>query len=131
MAVRRGRHVVPKRVLGFPVVEMHRPAYVPDLPVRIALDVAVRAMSAYWRTGKLSEPRHLVLSESPVVHSALLPLISKGKIAVRPAVAALEGDSMEFADGTFARFDTVVWATGYDYDLPVDRGLVDGRTGGT
>lgn len=130
MAVRRGRHVVPKRVLGLPVVEMHRPAFVPDLPVRMALDLAVRALSAYWRTGKLPEPRHLVLSESPVVHSALLPLISQGQIAVRPAVSSLDGDLVTFADDTSATFDTVVWATGYDYDLPIDRALVDGLSGG-
>ena len=129
MAVRRGRHVVPKRVLGQPVVEMHRPAHVPDLPVRMALDLAVRALSAYWRTGKLPEPTHLVLSESPVVHSALLPLISQGKIAVRPGVVGLDGNVAQFSDGTSASYDTVVWATGYDYDLPVDRALLDGGRG--
>lgn len=126
MAVRRGRHIVPKRVLGLPIVEMHRPSYAPDLPVRIALDLAVRALSAYWRTSKLPEPRHLVLAEAPVVHSALLPLIAKGKIGLRPAVVSLDGDSVAFVDGTSATYDTVVWATGYDYDLPVDRALLDG-----
>lgn len=43
MAVRRHRHVLPKRVLGLPVVEMQRPAFVPDLAVRAALDLTVRA----------------------------------------------------------------------------------------
>ena len=130
LAVRRGRHVVPKRVLGIPVVELQRPSFVPDLALRLGLDVAVRALSAYWRTGRLPEPAHLVLSESPVVHSALLPLISQGKIALRPGVVGLDGDSVEFSDGTSASYDSVVWATGYDHDLPVDRALLDGRTGG-
>lgn len=128
MAIRRSRHVVPKRVLGQPVVEMHRPAYVPDLPVRAALDLAVRALSVYWRRGKLSEPRHLVLSESPVVHSALLPLISKGAISVRPGVTSFDGATAHFSDGTSSTFDTVVWGTGYSYALPVDRALLDGST---
>lgn len=126
MAIGRPRHVVPKRVMGQPVVALKRPPLVPDLPVRIALDVAVRALSAYWRYGKLSEPRHLILSEAPVVHSALLPLLSKGKIGVTPGVTRLAGDTVQFQDGSRSSFDTVVWATGYDYDLPVDRALLDG-----
>jgi len=129
MAIRRARHVLPKRVLGLPVVELHRPANIPDLPVRLALDVAVRALSVYWRRGRLGEPRHLVLSESPVVHSALLPLIAGGKIGVRPAVTAVDGAEVTFADGSSLSFDTVVWGTGYDYDLPVARVLVDGGDG--
>lgn len=128
MAIGRARHVVPKRVLGLPVVQIKRPARVPDLPVRVLLDLSVRAMSAYWRHGKMSTPRHLILSESPVVHSALLPLVHKGSIAVKPAVIRLEGASIEFEDGSRASFDTVVWATGYDYELPVDRSLVDGSS---
>ncbi len=129
MAVRGGRHIVPKRVLGRPVVEMQRPWFAPDVPMRVGLDVAVRALSAYWRSGKLAEPRHLVLSESPVVHSALLPLISAGRITVRSAASSLDGNQVTFADGTCETFDTVVWATGYDYDLPVDRALLDGLSG--
>lgn len=128
IAVRRARHVVPKRVLGQPVVEMHRPPYVPDLPVRLALDLGVRALSAYWRRGRLAQPRHLVLAESPVVHSALLPLVSSGAIGVRPGVTAVDGAAVRFSDGTSATYDTVVWATGYDYSLPVDRRLLDGSS---
>ena len=129
MAIRRARHVLPKRVLGLPVVEMHRPAHVPDLAVRLALDVTARALSLYWRRGRLGEPRHLVLSESPVVHSALLPLIASGKIQVRPTAVGVDGSQVSFADGSSATFDTVVWGTGYDWDLPIDRALVDGRSG--
>lgn len=128
IAVGRTRHVVPKRVLGMPVVEMRRPAFVPDLPVRIALDLSVRVLSAYWRAGKLPSPRHLVLSESPVVHSALLPLLSKGAITTRPGVRALDGAQVHFTDGSTGTYDTVVWATGYDYHLPVARELLDGSS---
>lgn len=128
MAVRRPRHVVPKRVLGMAVVEMRRPAFVPDLPVRAVLDVAVRAGSLWWRRGRLGEADHLLLSESPVVHSAILPLVAKGSVAVAPGVTALEGDRVRFSDGSTGAFDTIVWATGYTHRLPVERALLDGRT---
>jgi dimethylaniline monooxygenase (N-oxide forming) len=128
MAVGQHRHILPKRVLGRPVVELRRPWGVPDLPVRLALDAWVRVLSSYWRRGTLGEPRHLLLQEVPVIHSALLPLLSSGKVAVKPAVTALDGDLVGFADSSSESYDTIVWATGYRYDLPVDRALLDGST---
>jgi len=126
MAVGRARHVVPKRVLGQPVVRLRRPGWVPDLASRVVMDAAVRAASAYWRHGALAEPRHLLLSESPVVHSALLPLVSRGAVRVRPALTHLDGADAQFADGSCQSVDSVVWATGYAYTLPVARELLDG-----
>ena len=128
LAVNRGRHVVPRRVLGSPIIEMRRPALLPELPMRLGLDALVRLSS--WRSGALPSPRHLVLAESPVVHSALLPLVASRKVSVRTAVKALCGDEVAFSDGSTEGFDTVVWATGYDYDLPVDRAHLDAGRGG-
>lgn len=130
LAVSRSRHVVPRRVLGRPVTELRRPGLVPDLVMRLGLDAAVRLSSAYWRRGRLGEPQHLVLAETPVVHSGLLPLVQSGAVRVRPAATRLDGDVVHFADGTAESFDTVVWATGYDYELPVPRALVDGSEHG-
>lgn len=128
MAVDRGRHVLPRRVLGRPVVEMRRSNRVPDLPSRLALDAAVRVGAALWRAGRLPAPRHVVLSESPVVHSDLLRLVGTGALPVRPGVTSLDGSSVTFADGSSGTYDTVVWATGYTYSLPVDRLLLDGSS---
>lgn len=125
LAAGRGRHVVPRRVLGRPVVELRRPSLVPDLVLRAGLDATVRLTSAFWRTGRLGEPGHLMLAETPVVHSALLPLVRRGSVRVRPGVVALLGDEVEFSDGTVEGFDTVVWATGYHPHLPIARRLVD------
>lgn len=125
LAVGRARHVLPRRVLGRPLVEMSPPPLVPDLAVRAALDLTTRAATALWRTGRLGEPAHLMLAETPVVHSALLPLLRRGAVRVRPAVTALDGDGVLFRDGRRESFDTVVWATGYDHSLPMARSLID------
>jgi hypothetical protein len=130
VADRRGRHVVPKRILGHPVVDLTRPRFLPDLPVRVAMDVAVRVLSAKSRRGRLLEPRHLLLSEAPVVHSALLPLLYDGSIAVRSGLASVNGSVADFTDGSSGAYDTVVWATGYKYRLPIERALVDGKREG-
>jgi cation diffusion facilitator CzcD-associated flavoprotein CzcO len=130
LAVGRARHVLPRQVLGRPVTELRRPPLVPDLVMRLGLDAAVRLTSAYWRQGRLGEPQHLVLAETPVVHSALLPMVQSGAVRVRPAATRLDGRDVHFADGTAESFDTVVWATGYDHDVPVSRELVDAAAHG-
>ncbi|NQU36441.1 MAG: NAD(P)/FAD-dependent oxidoreductase [Actinobacteria bacterium] len=126
ISVRRPRHIVPKRIMGMPTVEMRRPTLVPDLVARIGMDIFVRVASQYWRHGSLGQPRHLLLAETPIVHSALLPLISSGAIKIAPGIESTSGFTVTFTDGTQKRFDTVVWATGYRPNLPIDRALVDG-----
>ena len=130
LAVGRARHVIPRRVLGRPVTELRRPPLVPDFLMRLGLDATVRLTSAYWRQGRLGEPQHLVLAETPVVHSALLPMVQSGAVHVRAAATRLDGSFVHFADGSRDCFDTVVWATGYDYDLPVSRELIDASSRG-
>lgn len=126
ISVRRSRHIVPKRILGQPTVDLRRPPLVPDLVSRIGMDLCVRLASQHWRHGKLSQPQHLLLAETPIVHSALLPLISQGAVTVSPGIEAASGSTVTFTDGTRKGFDTVVWATGYQHDMPIDRELVDG-----
>jgi hypothetical protein len=126
----RGRHVIPKRILRQPVVDLTRPWFLPDLPVRVAMDVSVRFLSAKSRRGRLPEPRHLLLSETPVVHSALLPLLRDGSIVARSGLAGINGSVADFTDGSSGTYETVVWATGYKYRLPIERALVDGSRAG-
>ncbi len=130
LAVGRARHVLPRRVLGRPVTELRRPALVPDLVMRLGLDATVRLTSAYWRQGRLGEPQHLMLAETPVVHSALLPMVQSGAVRVLPAATRVDGAEVHFADGAAETFDTVVWATGYNYQLPVARELIDASAQG-
>ncbi|HEY6033216.1 MAG TPA: NAD(P)/FAD-dependent oxidoreductase [Kofleriaceae bacterium] len=49
----------------------------------------------------------------PLIDIGTLALIRAGKIAVRPGVARMDGDAVEFADATREPFDAVVLATGY------------------
>ncbi len=84
-------HTSEYRDVGELGVDVQRPWFLPDLATRVAMDLSVRALSAFWRRGRLDEPRHLLLSEAPVIHSALLPLIGNGSIPIRPNVARIDG----------------------------------------
>lgn len=66
----------------------------------------------------------------PVIDVGFLAELKAGRIAVRPALAALTGAGARFADGTEERFDGVVAATGFRTGLErllPDLGAVDGR----
>ena len=47
-----------------------------------------------------------------------LPLVSEGRIDVRPWVSAVDGSRVTFADGQTEEFDAIVLGTGYALDLP-------------
>ncbi len=47
-----------------------------------------------------------------------LTQVGHGAIACRPAIAAIDGHTVTFEDGTCATFEAIVCATGYDVDVP-------------
>ncbi len=59
-----------------------------------------------------------------------LAQVRAGSIVCRPAIAAVEGRTVAFTDGTRETVDAIVCATGYDLDVPyLNSGLVDRRSG--
>ena len=47
-----------------------------------------------------------------------LAQVADGSITCRPAIAAIDGRTVAFADGSGGSFDAIVCATGYDLDVP-------------
>lgn len=47
-----------------------------------------------------------------------LAQVAEGSIICRPAIAAINGRTVAFIDGTTETVDTIVCATGYDVDIP-------------
>ena len=47
-----------------------------------------------------------------------LAQVADGSIVCRPAITAVEGRTVTFADGSAGDFDAIVCATGYDLDVP-------------
>ncbi len=58
-----------------------------------------------------------------------LTQVRDGDIACRPAIGSVEGKTVTFTDGSTAKVDVIVCATGYDMDLPYLRGTGDGVLG--
>jgi cation diffusion facilitator CzcD-associated flavoprotein CzcO len=59
-----------------------------------------------------------------------LAQVREGSIVCRPAIAAVDGRTVTFTDGTSETVDVIVCATGYDLDIPyLDSDLIDARAG--
>lgn len=54
----------------------------------------------------------------PAGHHLLMAQFIWGRVRARPGIAAVSGQDVRFVDGTSARYDTIIAATGYDVDLP-------------
>lgn len=72
----------------------------------------------YAKQYGLPKPTSPVLSHHPTINSDLLDFIRHGRIKPRPAIKALQGDSVEFTDGRVEPFDTIVACTGFWISFP-------------
>ena len=53
----------------------------------------------------------------------LLAAAALGRVTIKPALVSVSGDEVTFQDGSFDRFDVVIFATGFRRDLPFDLSL--------
>jgi cation diffusion facilitator CzcD-associated flavoprotein CzcO len=120
LAMRRGAHVVPKYLLGRPFDALAKtpltrlPLAVQRLFLTTTLRIAQGRMTDYG----LPEPDHRPLSAHPTVSADLLNRLGHGDITVKPNVARLDGDKVEFVDGSVERVDSIVYCTGYRISFP-------------
>ena len=54
----------------------------------------------------------------PASHPTVMSLIAWDRIRVRPGISRVEGRTVHFVDGTHDDFDSVIAATGYEFDVP-------------
>ena len=53
----------------------------------------------------------------PVIGTALRGMVRGHQLRLKPAATAPAADGVRFADGSSARFDAIVWSTGFAYDF--------------
>jgi hypothetical protein len=133
LAVRRGAHIVPKHLFGRPtdhLTFLRLGARAPMWAQRAAVGLLLRlAQGPVTRYG-LPAPDHRLLSAPPTVSDSLLSRLAHGDITVRPGIAAFEGGSVRFTDGSAEPFDAVIYCTGYRVSFPfLDEALLGAADG--
>jgi cation diffusion facilitator CzcD-associated flavoprotein CzcO len=120
VSIRHRSVVFPKRLLGVPV-QLLSPIF-ELLPVQIAdrfLQLTQRL--AFGKLAKHGLKSHSTGGASrlagdgtaPAIDTGFVAALKRGEIELVPEVAAFEGQSVRFADGTEVRPELVIVATGY------------------
>jgi cation diffusion facilitator CzcD-associated flavoprotein CzcO len=119
ISTRSGAWVMPKYLFGQPVGKLVKTN--PRIPTKLQRFLA-RPLP-YIASGRmenygLPSPNHRFLEAHPTVSSELLLRLGSGDAIAKPNVSQLQGDSVQFEDGSVEEVDAIVYATGYNITFP-------------
>lgn len=131
-STRRGYHYMPKFIDGRPTQEwlMDQAPKFPDSDQYWAHVQKTFKLAGFdGQDYGLPEPDHAIQDCHPIMNSQILYHIGHGDILAKPDINHLVGDTVHFSDGSSEVIDLIVWATGYDIDLPfLSTSVYDWRT---
>lgn len=122
LSTRTGAYVMPKYMMGIPVDRWSaffaRKLKFPTLLTRMVMARLIYLAVGDQRRFGIPRPKHPMWREHATLSQELLPYIGHGWIGIKPNVVKLDGDGIEFADGSRGQFDAVIYATGYKTTFP-------------
>ena len=125
VAYRRQRYVLPKQIVGVPTdhVMFTRVAALmaekfPPEAVAEGLKAQVLKVAGNPADWGAQVPHDNVFAAGITQSQGFLPAVSEGRIATRPWIERIEGDTVRFADGSAERVDGILFGTGYALSLP-------------
>jgi flavin-binding monooxygenase-like protein len=125
LVARRGVHVVPKYVLGYPLDAGVRPSRLPFTWLLRGMQLITRVTVGPMDRYGLPLPDHRLGQAHPTVSSRILDRLAHGAITVKPEIAELAGERVRYADGSEEQADLIVYCTGYRISFPfLDERLV-------
>lgn len=122
LSTRTGAHVMPKYLMGIPVDRWSaffaRKLKFPTLLTRMVMSRLIYLAVGDQRRFGIPKPKHPMWREHATLSQELLPYIGHGWISIKPNVEMLDGTAVEFADGSRATIDAIIYATGYKTTFP-------------
>ena len=118
LAARRGAWIIPKYMFGRPVDQLPQDPRVPFKVRQRMIHALIRLHVGNPERYGLPAPDHKFGEAHPTVSGRVLDRIAHGTIAPKPNIRRLDGDEVEFDDGSRAHVDVVVYCTGYKISFP-------------
>jgi len=119
ISMRRGYWFIPKHIFGIPADVFADSG--PHLPARVQQAVFGFVLNLLYgkpeRLG-LQRPDHKLFETHPVLNSNLFLALQHGDVTAKPGLAAVDGSTVSFTDGTSQDFDLIIAATGYRHEVP-------------
>jgi cation diffusion facilitator CzcD-associated flavoprotein CzcO len=128
-SVRRGYHIVPKYLFGYPsdlFLEVFLRLRVPLWLRRAVGATLLRAFSHNVSKYGYPRPDHRLWETHLVMNGQIAHFASHGALVPKPDIARFDGRDVLFSDGTSVTADVVVFATGYEIEIPfIDPGELE------
>jgi cation diffusion facilitator CzcD-associated flavoprotein CzcO len=118
LAARRGAWIIPKYMFGRPVDQLPQDPRIPFKLRQRLIHTLIRLHVGDPERYGLPRPDHKFGEAHPTVSGRILDRISHGAITPKPNIRRLDGDHVEFTDGSREHVDVVVYCTGYKISFP-------------
>jgi hypothetical protein len=120
-STRRGYHYMPKFIDGQPTQEWlmdQAPKFNDEDAYWAHVEHSFKFAGFDGRDYGLPAPDHGIRECHPILNSQILYYIGHGDLHAKPDISRFDGQQVHFSDGSVETIDLIVWATGYDVDLP-------------
>ncbi len=120
LATRSGAYVIPKYLLGKPTDQWVTPitSVLPTWLQSTLLNVLRFLTVGRQKTYGVPVPKSPMYAQHPTVSSDLLHYVGHGKIKIKPNIDYKDIHDVVFEDGTRAKIDSIIYATGYNIRFP-------------
>lgn len=117
LSLRESVWFLPKSFAGIPLTDLIQ-GWMPEWLQRFIGYGIIRLTFGKHENYGMSSPTYRLFAKHPTLNNEVPYYIQHGRIIPKPAVQKLDGDWVEFQDGTRDKFDLIVCATGYHLSFP-------------
>jgi cation diffusion facilitator CzcD-associated flavoprotein CzcO len=119
ISLRTPQYIIPKFIMGkatdtFAASLQWLPQSIQNLLQKISLRIQI----GRYRDYGLPEPDFSPTHAHPTINSEIFDKIRHGRIQPRPGIQSISDQTVEFSDGSFAQYDVILAATGYEISFP-------------
>lgn len=117
LSLRESVWFLPKTFAGQPIADLIQ-WWMPESLQRLLAYAIVRLTFGRHASYGLPQPRYRIFAKHPTLNNEVPYYIQHGRIQPKPEVRQLQGDRVQFVDGSAEAFDLIVCATGFHLSYP-------------